>query len=382
MKRLTLLLTLLIIVLASCRTSQKFQAGTSEDKILFKAINELNKKPGNAKAEADLVAFYPQAKQFHEETIEGYRVSSDINRYDKMLTHLNAMQHIYNSIMATPGTASLLKPKSYLREIAAVKEEAAEEYYRQGQAYLGKENRKDMLRAYNAFRKSNEYVTNYKDVKTLIRDTYESSIVNVVINPIEDRNVFFTSWGGNDFSYRPDDYQQTLVNELGGTRSNQYPARFYTDRDARRQQVNPDWIVDIQWTSVDPLHSMPRTYNRNVSKNIQIGTDTANKPVYKEVHATIYVSERNYTVRGDMEYRIRDIVENASVDYGRLTEDVSWTERTATYRGDSRALSQQDWAMINNQQAYNRNPTRGEVLNTLMREIYPELRRRIQYAMN
>ncbi len=382
MKRLTLLLTLIITFLAACRTSQKFQAATTEDKILFKAINELNKKPGNAKAQADLIAFYPQAKQFHEETMEGYRMSSDINRYDHMLTHLNAMQHIYNSIMATPGTSSLLKPKSYLKEIAAVKEEAAEVYYREGQAYLEKDDRENMLKAYNAFRKSNEYVTNYKDVKTLIRDTYESSIVNVVINPIEDRNVYFTSWSGNDFTYRPDTYQQTLVNELGGTRSQQYPARFYTDREARRQQVNPDWVIDIQWANIDPLHSTPRTYERNVSKNIQIGTDTANKPVYKEVHATVYVTERNYTVRGDMEYRIRDIIENESVDFGRLSEDVNWAERTATYRGDSRALSQQDWNMINNQQAYNRNPTRGEVLNSLMREIYPELRRRIQYAMN
>ena len=69
MKRLTLLLTLIITILAACRTSQKFQASTSEDKNLFKAINELNKKPGNARAEADLIAIYPQAKQFHEESI-------------------------------------------------------------------------------------------------------------------------------------------------------------------------------------------------------------------------------------------------------------------------------------------------------------------------
>ncbi|HUR09825.1 MAG TPA: hypothetical protein VM012_00560 [Flavitalea sp.] len=369
------------MILISCRTSQKFQAQTGEDKALFKAINELNRKPDNAKAQSDLIVFYPQAKQYHEEMIAGYNNSNDINRYDKILVQLNALQHIYNSIMATPGTASLLKPKSYVKEIEAVREEGAEVYYRQGLDFAALEGRSNNLNAYKAFHKSNDFIAGYKDVTGLMKDAYQKSIVHIVINPIEDRNIYFTNWSANDYTYRPEEYQQLLVNELSGAASNGFPARFYTDRELRRTGLRPDWAVDIQWVNIDPIQSTPHTYSREVSREIQIGSDTSGKPVYKNVKAILQVTERNYGMRGDLEYRVNDLVENRSIDYGRLNDDVSWTERYATYRGDSRALSQQDWALINNQNGYNRNPSRSEVMNSLMRKMYPDLRRRIQYSL-
>ena len=51
-------------------------------------------------------------------------------------------------------------------------------------------------------------------------------------------------------------------------------------------------------------------------------------------------------------------------------------EEYATYRGDSRALSAYDWAMINNNR--NDNPTRNSLFNEVMRQVYPQLINRIK----
>lgn len=371
------------LILVSCSTSQKFHASVNEDKPLFAAINELNKRPGNAKAQQDLKDFYKVSVDRHENAIAAYRNSNDERRWDKIINELTALQNMYSSITATPGTATLLTPKNYFQDLQTAKEEAAADFYREGNALLEREGRQNTLEAYEAFKKANKYVKGYRDVDNLMKDAYERSVINVVINPIEDNNVFFSGSTGwtNDFNYRADDYQQSLVRELGGRNGNSNAVRFFTDRDAYRERIEADWIVDVIWRDINPIRSMPYQYNRQASKSVQIGSDTAGKPVYKTVHATVYVTQRSYTVRGDLDYRITDAHSKSNIDYGLIRDDVSWTESYATYSGDSRALSQEDWYMINNRNSFN-NPTRGDVLNTLMRKIYPDLRRRIQQATN
>jgi hypothetical protein len=61
-----------------------------------------------------------------------------------------------------------------------------------------------------------------------------------------------------------------------------------------------------------------------------------------------------------------------------VNDQVEWRDRYATYSGDSRALSESDWAMINNSNSNQNDPTRGDILNELMRKMYPNLRSRIE----
>src|SRR5262245_59617248 len=97
--------------------------------------------------------------------------------------------------------------------------------------------RENSLDAYAAFRKSNSYVNRYKDVEKLMSEAYELGIVNVVINPVENDNIFFASYSPAGFGYRAQDYQESLVRELGGRNANIVPARFYTDLDAERENI-------------------------------------------------------------------------------------------------------------------------------------------------
>jgi hypothetical protein len=259
---------------------------------------------------------------------------------------------MYTSISSTPGTASLVKPKNYFDELQNAKEEAAANFYEQGSVLLENGGRDNNLLAHQAFKRADKYVKGYRDVETLIPESYERSVINVVINPIDDNNIFFSgsnNWG-NSFDYRAEDYQQSLVRDLGGRNGNSNAVRFFTDMEAYRDRVDADLVVDIDWRNIDPIRSVPYQYNRQASKKVQIGSDTSGKPVFNTVHATVYVTQRSYTVRGDLDYRIVDVQTKDNVDFGVIRDDVSWTESRATYSGDSRALSQEDWYMINNRQ--------------------------------
>ena len=377
-----LLTVLAAMILISCGSGKKFQATTSEDKSLFAAINELNKRPQNAKAQNDLKILYNNAVVRHEEAIDAYRASNDEKRWDKILHELNALQHIYNSLQAVAGSFGLVKPKNYIRDIEAIRQDAAEEFYSRGNEYFAQSGRQNALQANAYFKKVDGYVSGYKDVQELMKQSYEKSIVYVVINPIEDNNIYFSglgNWGTTDFRYRPQDYQESLVRDLGGQTANIVPARFYTDREVRRNDVDIDWEVDIRWRNIDPVRNTPGQYTRQASRSVEVGRDSAKKPIYQTVYATLYITQRNYSIRGDLEYRISDLNERTTIDQGLVQDEVSWVESSATYTGDSRALSQDDWQMVNNRN-FN-NLTRGDVLNSLMRRLYPDLRRRIQQSI-
>ena len=383
MKPITLstFIILLGVLLYSCGGSKKFQASTGEDKPLFAAINELNRRLNNEKALYDLKALYSNSIQRHEDQLYAYKNSSDENRFDKMLQELNAMQSIYNAVMATPAATSVVKPRSYQKDIVDMQENAAQYFYDKGQDFLSMNGRDNALMAYQSFQRSNRYINNYKDLRNLIKESYEKSVINVVVTPIDDSRVVFSSFGswGMDFRYRPEEYQINIVRDLDSRlSSSNRPARFFTDRQAYANRLEADWEVNMGWRSFDGNRSRPNAYDRQVSKTIQIGTDTAGKPVNKTVYATLRIQETVYTVRGAIDYEIRDRQTRQNIDYGSVNDQVEWRDRYATYSGDSRALSESDWAMINNSNNNQNDPTRGDILNELMRKMYPNLRSRIE----
>ncbi len=376
----TILMLLIIGAFVSCRSTKKFQASYSEDKPLFAAINELNKKPGNQKAQDDLRILYPKAIERHEEAIAIYKNGGDESKWDKILSELNALQNIYNSLQATAGTFSIVTPKNYLKDIEETKQDAAADFYDRAQTTLVDNNRESYLKAYNYFKRSSEYVFGYKDTEKMIRDTYEKGILYVVINPIEDDNIFYSGWGFPDARYRPQDYQESLVRDLGGKSARNVAARFYTDREVRRENIVPDIEVAIRWRNMSPLRSIPSQYSRQVSKSVQDGKDTSGHAIYKTVYATLNITQQTQTVRADLEYRITNINGRRTIDNSIISDEVSWSESYATYTGDSRALSQDDWLLVNNRN-YGNNLSKGDLLNNLMRKMYPELRRRLQRSI-
>ncbi len=372
MKRLLALSSVLVslLIFSACSSSKRL-AASQPDKDLFKAIKAIEKS-NNADARKDLPMLYQQALERHENEIAEYKMSQDPNRWVKIIEELQALQNIYSAINASPATARLVSAHSYTAELADARETGAAEYYNAGLQYLKSDDRDDARMAYRAFQAVNTIYPNYKDASILLKKAKEKGTLDVVINMVESRGYLYQ--GG---SFAADNFQRDLVRDLGGNYGNGTSgARFYTDWDARSKKIQPDWAVDLNWANmyISPIRT--NTYSRTVSKDIQSGKDTSGKAIYQTVTATLHITQTNINAQGDMEYHITDLSDNENIEWNRIPASLNSVIESATYSGDSRALSTNDWNMVNNRQYAYVNET--EIVDALYRQVYSQLRNRIE----
>jgi hypothetical protein len=372
MRRILTLSTVLVslIIFSACSSSRK-SAASKPDKDLFNAIKAIEKS-NNADARRDLPMLYEQAVQRHEAEIAAYKMSQSPERWINIIAELQALQNIYSAINASPATAKLVSAQSYNAAIADARETGAAEYYDQGVQYLQSDDREDARIAYKAFQAVNTIYPNYKDASLLQRKAKEKGTLDVVISEVESRGYYYT--GG---TFAADNFQRNLVRDLGGNYGNTSSgARFYTEWEARSSKVEPDWVVDLLWSNmyISPIRT--NTYSRTVSKEIESGKDTSGRPVYQTVTATLRITQTNINAQGDMEYTITDLKDDERIEGSRVPAYLNTIIETATYTGDSRALSSNDRNLVNNRRYEYMNE--GEIVEALYREVYPQLRNRIE----
>lgn len=380
MKRI-LLIALLATVFTSCKTTKDYLQRSNEDKTLFDIVKKLNKSPNDADALKALPIVFDNVTNLHTNKVAKYSNYKEITRWDKLIDEYTSLQKIYDAVANSNAASTLVTAKNYQTDIYNTKQTAAEDYYNNAIQLLQKEDRDDIKKSYTYFKKADKLVPNFSDAKAKMQEAFEAATVNVLINPVQDNSFFFNSgWGNSGYNYSNEYFQQNLVRELGGQNSSRYPARFYTEWDARRDNVKPDWVVNLTLRNLDIPRPQTYTSQRNVSKQIEVGRDTAGRVIYQTVYATVYTTRQSFTARGEMDINITDANTRRYITSSSVNDDYSWEQETATYNGDSRALSSRDWDIINTR-AYNQ-PSKEEVLNELYRKIYPQVKNKITYAVD
>lgn len=369
-------------LLTSCGNSRNFLQRSNEDKALQDAVKKLNKSPDNADALGALPILYSNIQLAHLSKIKSYGSSSDVARWDKIISEYAELQSAYTAIINSTPAFRLVTPKSYETELLESRQNGADEYYALGQAALNEGSREQSKTAYNYFKKAEKFIPGYRDAKLQMANAYENAIVNVVINPVEDNSFFFnTGWGNAGYNYSNEYFQQALVRELANQNTDRYPARFYTDWEARRDNIKPDWVIDLRLRNMDIPYPITNTYTRQASAKVQSGKDTSGNTTYQTVYATLNVTRSSFTARGDMEVTIKDLATGKNISYRTYREDYRWEQEKASYSGDSRALDANDWNTINNNN-FNNAPRKEEILNELYRKIYPQVKNNILYSVD
>lgn len=378
MKRIYTLIVILAL-LASCKSNKNYLERNDEDKALQDAIKKLNKSSDDEKALEAIPILYKSVSATHLERIKSYQQSKDLNRWDKILKEYTALQNAYENIIESAPAFRLVSPTSYATEILNTKQKAAQEYYDLGIVSLNKPGRENAKKAYAYFKRSDKYEPGFKDAAQQMKNAYENAIVNVVVNPVQDNSFFFNSgWGNAGYNYSNEYFQQSLVRDLRANEE-RYAAYFYTDWEARRENIKPDWVIDLRLRNMDIPSPQRNSYSRNSSAQIEIGTDTSGRPVTRTVYATLQVIKASFQARADMEVMVKDLVTGKTILNNTYRDDFRWQEETATYSGDSRALSAADWQLINNN-GFN-TPTKDQILQQLYSRIYPQVKNNVGYAV-
>jgi hypothetical protein len=379
MKRL-LLFMFTIILLYACASNKNYLERADADKALQDAVKKLNKNSSDENASQALPILYSSIIENHLAKIKSFGSNKELSRWDKIINEYEYLQDAYDAIINSSPAFKLVNPRSYSTELLETRQAAAEAYYVFATDFFDKQGRDNARKAYNNFQKADKYVPGYKDAKANMQQAYENAIVNVVINPVQDNSFFFNSgWGNSGYNYSNEYFQQTLVRELSNY-NNRYPAKFYTEWEARRDNIKPDWVIDLNLRNMDIPYPFTNSYSRNASSSVQVGTDSSGKAIYQTVYATVNITRMSFTARADLEVNIKDVTTGKNISYRTFRDDYRWEQERGNYTGDSRALSARDWQIINN---YNYSaPRKEEVLNELYRKIYPQVKNEITYAVD
>lgn len=369
-------------ILASCGSNKSLLERSDEDKALQEAVKKLNKNSNNDDAAEALPILYKSILKTRLARIKSYESGADIGRWDKIIDEYEALQQAYNSIVESSPAFKLITPENFSTQIVESKDAAAMAYYDYAQTYLEKEGRDNAKNAYSNFKKADRYTPGYKDVKAKINQAYENAIVDVVINPIEDDSYFFNAgWGSSGLNYSNDFFQRTLLRDLtNNTNNNNYAARFYSDWEAGRKNIPVDWTVNLRLRNVDIPQPNRNTFRRDRSKQIETGKDTSGRTIFQTVTATVNVSRMSFTANAQMDMLIKDIVTPKTISNRSFRESYRWEEESASYTGDQRALTDEDWNSINNRNFVN--PRREDVLEELYRKLYPQILNNIRYSVD
>ncbi len=368
----------LIALFSACKSSKDYLSRSDGDKALFDAVKKLNKKPSDEEALRALPLLYDRAQQYHTGKISKYTQSSAIGRWDNILSAYTILQNMYDVIIANPSALKMVRPADYRDSIGRCRENAAEAYYQYALSLEANPSREQAILAYKAYRKAAQYIPGYKDTRTRIDAVYEQTIVDVVINPVQQRHAAFNT--GFAYNYNNEYFQQTLVRELGYNHNRPSQARFYTDRDALARNIQPDWLVDLVLRRIDMPGPATTQSARNLSREIEAGKDSTGKQLYQTVTATLTIYRQSFSARATMEVSITDIRTRKSIAFNNYDEDYQWQEEYATYSGDRRALGNSDWDLVNNA-GFRNTPSREQVINELYRKLYPRIKSRISYAV-
>jgi hypothetical protein len=394
MKPIYTLILAATLVFYSCKTATKaFEKGNYEDAVSL-AVKKLQKDGNDETSKSILQNAYKQAVESHEAEISVLSNSNSDSRFEKIYREYNKLQDLYESVNRSPIAMQIIHATDYSSYVQTYKEKTGEVYFDKGLALMERGDRASFREAYDAFRSAFRYKSDSK-VKAKMDEAHDAAVVKVLLvsdNTYSGGNMYGggmygagtynNGYGGyNNNSYEIKNFQEDLIRNLRYQGNNEF-VQFYTEWDARSNNVQPDEIVELRLGRMDMGRSYDETQTRDASARVVV-RQIVYKPdsvvnEYKDVYARINITRRNYVSDADLNITARD----AKGNY--LWSDVvrgehRFTTEFATYTGDERALSAGDRALINNSNnnAYSQ-VRREDILKELLRQVEYEASNRFR----
>ncbi len=351
---------------------------TAEDEAVMELLDAIKRNPNDKELLSAFPDRYAQSMDSRERNKEYVlRDNPPGDRWALWSKQLEASAYITQEVMKVPQAAALIRlPRFYTAEIEEAKSNAASEYYNQGLEYLMYNNRPYAQQALDMFQKANKIKPGYLDVARKIEEATLLSQMVVMVNPVDYYNYGWNHWGLNN-----DYLQWQMVNDLN--RQSWRNVRFYTPEDVRRLRLHPERIVELRFMRLDVYSPFQERnqYERTAMVPVAGGSrPDSTKPAMQQVRATVYITRRTIRGEADLFCNVYDQVVNRSVFTDHFPGRYQWEERTASFTGDRRALTDEDLRLLNNR--FSSDPTRNDIARKLIEDSYQRLISRIQQAVN
>jgi len=370
-----LLCGLVLLCLCACKSGEKLYNKGRYDEAVQTFVKKLQKRPNDAKALQLLPAAYQHSLQQHEERVNQLLRSNNELKWESVRSEYRQMQHLYNAIKSSPAALTVVQPKDYSAAITGAQENAAEVRYDRGVQLLNNGDKASARQAYSEFAAAEKLVPNFRDTKALKEEAFNLGVVRVVISQLEVRSPYF--------QFSADQFRDYLVQSVQRQNINRF-VQFYDDRYAAANNIPADEYLELRFFDFVVGQTYVDRVQRDVSREIQDGVvkDTSGKEIkqYITVKATLFLTKQTVVSKGLLDYRIIATANGQTLRQNRIPGSFTWLNEYGYYKGDKRALSEEDLRQIGGREMAP--PPPDQLFLEFTKPIYSDLERELRTFYN
>jgi len=338
-----LFLSFFVIYISSCSSGKTAYQRGDYYKACMESIDRLRSNPNSRKAQTVLVEAYPLLQKTAQREIDNALLANGSDKYDVVVFQYEKLNQLANSIFNCPKALELVpKPAEYISEMANAKQMAAENAYNLGVAALNAGTLEQAKVAWQYFQNANRYVAGYKDALNKIEESrYYATLRVIVQKPYTNAN----------FQYSADFFYNNLMTEIRQSSQNRF-IRYYTQEEVRQENMkNPHQYIVLNFEdfSVGNIRESSNTADLK-RDSVIVGTvkvDGKTYNSYNTVTAKMTTLRREISSGGVLSLRIIDAQSNQELQRKNLSGSYVWNTTWANFKGDDRALTDEQKRMCN-----------------------------------
>jgi hypothetical protein len=362
-------------IFISCKTATKLYNKGNYDEAVVLAAKKLQKNPNDAELQNLISAAYQNAVSIHESDIRAHSNSGNEMRWEWMYNEYAALQNLYNLTKANISIAQIVRPVDYSSYLETYRYKAAATRIERGDRFFTEGSRQGYKNAYREYQVANGLKQGDFFISNKMKEAYGLAVINVEVLPADNYGYQYSSYNNN---YNITNINETVLNSLKYHSGNEF-VHFYSEWDARNQQVNIDHLIDMRFSHFNIGRTRDDRSSRDVTKRIVV-KETVYRPdsivyEYANVTAKITTTRRWMQSEGALQVNIRDN-DGRWLWSDNFRGDHNWSTEFSTYTGDARALSESDKQLVNRSAA--NAPYEDEIIRHIVNEIDNNIADRIR----
>lgn len=338
-----LFLSILVLYISSCSTGSTAYKRGDYYKACLEAVERLRSNPKSKASQKVLTDAYPLAQKTALREIDNALTANNTDKFDVLVFQYERVNQMANSIYACPKAYELIPhPTEYIAELSNAKKLAAEQAYNMGVRALEFKTIEQARMAFQYFSKANEYVNGYKDVFDKIEDARYAGTLRVIVQK---------PYTSNKYQYSADFFFTNLLTEMKQSSKNRF-VRFYSPEEASNENMkNPHQYILLNFEDFVVGNIRETTNTTDLKRDsVIVGTvkvEGKNYNSYNTVTAKFTSFRREVSSGGVLSLRIIDAQTNQEYQRKDLTGTYVWNTTWANFKGDDRALTDEQKRMCN-----------------------------------
>ena len=344
-KLLVLIMGFITLVIASCSSGKNALENGDYDKAVITAISRLKNNPNKQKAVYILQKGYDYALNRHLDRIGDIKQSNDIFKWERIITEYEQINYLANAIRDCPACLEAVpNTEKYIPELNDAKFAAAEARYNNGLNLLKQNNRLAAKQAYFDFERADRLFPAFKNVQNMLDSAYFAAVLRVVVEPVQVNSRFFKL---------SNEYFQNKIYEFMKNYETRSFVQFFTPDQASNSNLRFDHVITLSFDDFVVGQTYIKERIEDIKRDsIKIGEtrDSLKRPIYTTAKGKLTTFEKSITSTGLLDFQIKDM-NGVVITQEKMPGTFVWLDTWGNFRGDERALTEQDKALLNRRES-------------------------------